>query len=79
MEILNTCNQFVHLRVTKRDEKRSFFFTSMYASLQIKEREVLRAFHEDIACDSNEAWVVGGDFNAYTSQIEKRGLLLWGI
>lgn len=73
VEIIEKCNQAMHVRVTILDGMKSFLATFVYASPRLEIRDQLWEFLVNVAMGVNEPWVMGGDFNAYLAPEDKKG------
>ncbi|KAL2224605.1 UNVERIFIED_CONTAM: hypothetical protein Sindi_2993600 [Sesamum indicum] len=64
VHILNLGNQFMHCRVTHRANSESLLITIVYGASEMIDRRSLWNTLETLAReDSDEPWLVGGDFN----------------
>ncbi|KAF7838932.1 RNA-directed DNA polymerase [Senna tora] len=73
IQVLESTDQCIHLRVDIFSQGKSFLLSTVYASPNHEKREGLWRFLKGKADSIAEAWVVLGDFNAYLNGNEKRG------
>ena len=71
VEIIETSNQYVHIRITNRDLK-SWLMTLVYASPQGARRRELWRKLARLGENIQEPWCLGGDFNATLLASERK-------